>query len=102
MHQGGSQGTSEAAQSCPTLCDPVNYSLPGSSIHGIFQARILEWVAISFEVLLNCSMIWEKEVSPPLSPPLPALLPPFILWQILCVQNCGLRGVRGLPPYPSA
>ena len=36
------------AQSCPTLCNPVNCSLPGSSVHGIFQARILEWVAISF------------------------------------------------------
>ena len=32
-------------QSCLTLCDPVDYSLPGSSIHGIFQARILQWVA---------------------------------------------------------
>ena len=39
---------SEDAQSCPTLCDPVDCSLPGSSIHGILQARILEWVAISF------------------------------------------------------
>ena len=36
------------AQSCPTLCDPLDCSLPGSSVHGIFQARILEWVAISF------------------------------------------------------
>ena len=36
------------AQSCPTLCDPMDCSLPGSSIHGIFQARVLEWVAISF------------------------------------------------------
>ena len=36
------------SQSCPTLCDPVDCSLPGSSIHGILQARILEWVAISF------------------------------------------------------
>ena len=35
-------------QSCLTLCDPIHYSLPGSSIHGIFQARILQWVAISF------------------------------------------------------
>ena len=33
---------------CPNLCDPLDYSLPGSSVHGIFQARILEWVAISF------------------------------------------------------
>ena len=38
----------EVAQLCPTLCDPVDYSPPGSSIHGIFQASILEWVAISF------------------------------------------------------
>ena len=38
----------EVAQSCPTLCDPMDCSLPGSSIHGIFQARVLEWVAISF------------------------------------------------------
>ena len=33
---------------CQNLCDPVDYSLPGSFVHGIFQARILEWVAISF------------------------------------------------------
>ena len=39
---------SEVAQSCPTLCNPMDCSLPGFSIHGIFQARILEWVAISF------------------------------------------------------
>ena len=39
---------SEVAQSCPTLCDPMDCTLPGSSIHGIFQARILEWIAISF------------------------------------------------------
>ena len=38
---------SEVAQSCPTLCDPMDCSLQGSSIHGIFQARVLEWVAIS-------------------------------------------------------
>ena len=39
---------SEVAQSCPTLCDPMDCSLPGSSVHGIFQAVILEWIAISF------------------------------------------------------
>ena len=38
----------EVSQSCPTLCDPMDCSLPGSSVHGIFQARTLEWVAISF------------------------------------------------------
>ena len=38
----------EVAQSCPTLSNPMDYSLPGSSIHGIFQARVLEWGAIAF------------------------------------------------------
>ena len=39
---------SEVAQSCLTLCDPMDCSQPGSSIHGIFQARVLEWGAIAF------------------------------------------------------
>ena len=39
---------SEVTQSCPTLSDPMDYSLPGSSVHGIFQARVLEWVTIAF------------------------------------------------------
>ena len=39
---------SEVAQSCPTLSDPMDYSLPGSSIHGISQATVLEWVAMAF------------------------------------------------------
>ena len=42
---------SEVAQSCPTLWDPMDYSLPGSSVHGIFQARVLEWGAIAFSLL---------------------------------------------------
>ena len=41
---------SEVSQSCPTLCDPMVYSPAGSSIHGILQARVLEWVAISFSL----------------------------------------------------
>ena len=55
---------SEVAQSYPTLSDPMDCSLPGSSIHGIFQARVLEWGAIAFSaqeptrpqkgVLSNC------------------------------------------------
>ena len=43
-----SESESEVAQSCPTLCDPMDCSLPGSSVHGVLQARVLEWVAISF------------------------------------------------------
>ena len=41
---------SEVAQSCPSLCDPMDRSLPGSSTHRIFQARVLEWGVIAFSV----------------------------------------------------
>ena len=43
---------SEVAQSCPTLSDPMDCSLPGSSAHGIFQARVLEWVAIALSICM--------------------------------------------------
>ena len=43
-----SKSKSEVAQSCPTLCDPMDCSLPGSSVQGIFQAIVLEWIAIFF------------------------------------------------------
>ena len=42
---------SEVAQSCPTLSDPMDCSLPGSSVHGTFQARVLEWGAIAFSTI---------------------------------------------------
>ena len=42
------ESESEVAQSCLTVCDPMDCSLPGSSVHGIFQAIVLEWTAISF------------------------------------------------------
>ena len=43
---------SEVVESCPTLSNPMDCSLPGSSVHGIFQARVLEWGAVAFSVLL--------------------------------------------------
>ena len=43
---------SEVTQSCPTLSDPTDCSLPGSSVHGIFQATVLEWGAIAFSTWL--------------------------------------------------
>ena len=70
---------SEVAQSCPTLCDPMDYSLPGSSVHGIFQAIVLEWIAISFSrgssqprdwirvscIVDRCFTVWAtREVQP--------------------------------------
>ena len=48
----------EVAQLCPTLCDPIDCSLPGSSVHGIFQAKILEWVAISFSRISSQPRDW--------------------------------------------
>ena len=44
------ESESEVTQSCLTLSDPMDYSLPGSSAHGIFQARVLEWGAIAFSI----------------------------------------------------
>ena len=49
---------SEVIQSCPTLCDPMDCSLPGSSVHGSLQARILEWVAISFTNEISSSWVY--------------------------------------------
>ena len=51
MHEVKSE--SEVAQSCPTLNDPMDCSLPGSSVQGIFQARVLEWGDIAFSVRKN-------------------------------------------------
>ena len=61
---------SEVAQSCLTLSDPVDCSLPGSSAHGIFQSRVLEWGAIAFSIMesrkvLKCDLLvklQEKEI----------------------------------------
>ena len=58
------ESESEVAQLCPILWDPMDGSLPGSSVHGIFQARVLEWVAISISSLcFNVSVyevIWSR------------------------------------------
>ena len=50
----------EVTQSCLTLCDPMDCSLPGSSVHGIFQARVLEWVAISFSRRSSWPRDWTR------------------------------------------
>ena len=50
----------EVTQSCPTLCDPMDCSLPGSSAHGIFQARVLDWGAIAFSVSIAREILKNK------------------------------------------
>ena len=51
-----SESESEVAQSCPTLSDPMDCSLPDSSVHDIFQARVLKWGAIAFSYLSTAEM----------------------------------------------
>ena len=55
---------SEVTQSCPTLSDPMDCSLPASSIHGILQARVLEWGAIAFSSM-RTYVIWPSLPQPP-------------------------------------
>ena len=56
---------SEVAQSCPTLSDPMDCSLPGSSVHGIFQARVLEWVALPSLMINLDSILKSRDVTLP-------------------------------------
>ena len=53
---------SEVTQSCPTLSNPMDCSLPDSSVHEIFQAKVLEWVAIAFSIIsMNVSYFLEQK-----------------------------------------
>ena len=56
---------SEVAQSCLTLSDPMDCSLPGSSVHGIFQAGVLEWGAIAFSMTNLDSIFKSRDISLP-------------------------------------
>ena len=70
--------TAKSLQLCPTLCDPIDSSPPGSSIPGILQARTLEWVAISFSNAWKWKVKTESEVAqscPTLSDPMDCSLP---------------------------
>ena len=52
IHAAAAAAAAKSLQSCPTLCEPTDSSPPGSPVHGILQARILEWVAISFSKII--------------------------------------------------
>ena len=62
MHE--SERQSEVTQSCPTLRNPMDCSLPGSSVHGIFQARVLEWVYREANIVQNTDSVPELGSSP--------------------------------------
>ena len=81
------------AQSCPTLCNPMDYSLPGSSVHGIFQAKILEWIAISFSTIIYVLVCISQSQSPKLHTRLFLSLKvfPFPPCRNLHVANRGCR-----------
>ena len=91
----------EVAQSCPTISDPMDYSLPGSSIHGIFQARVLEWGALAFSPPFSATAATAKSLQscPTLCDPTDSSLPgspvPGILqartleWVAISFSNAG-------------
>ena len=90
---------SEIAQSCPTLRDPMDCSLPGSSVHGIFQARVLEWVAIAFsddklastaaaKSLQSCPTLCDPIDGSPPGSPIPGILQARMLeWVAISFSN---------------
>ena len=85
---------SEIPQSCPTLSDPMDCSLPGSSIHGIFQARILEWGAIAFslkytaKLLQSCLTLCDPIDGSPPGSPVPGILQARTLeWVAISFSN---------------
>ena len=93
------KSASEVAQSCPTLSDPMDCSLPGSSIHGIFQARVLEWGAIAFSgrlyycspksaFLLRCPTLCDLIDGSPLGSAVPGILQARTLeWVAISFSN---------------
>ena len=91
---------SEVTQSCPTLSDPMDCSPPGSSVHGICQARVLEWSAIAFLVffyaaaaaksLQACPTLCDPIDSSPPGSPVPGILQAIKLeWVAISFSNVG-------------
>ena len=85
----------KSLQSCPTLCNPIDGSSPGSSVPGILQARILEWVAISFsnarmhaKSLQSCPTLYDPIDGSPPGSPIPGILQARILeWVAISFSN---------------
>ena len=95
---------SEVAQSCPTPSDPMDCSLPGSSAHGIFQARVLEWGVIALETLKYQSQIIVNNNSAPfILNPLYLLFPKYIVvvQSLSHVQLCATPWTAAYQAPPS-
>ena len=89
---------SEVAQSCPTLCDPMDCSLPGSSLHGILQARVLEWVAISSSTLHPFTEHNALKVHPGCR--MCRDFGPLYCWILLHCKLCFIHPEMGTARYP--
>ena len=94
------EGEGEVAQSCPTLCNPVECSLPGSSVHGILQARILEWVAKVAQTVKRLSTmretrVWSLGWEDPLEKEM-AIHSSTLAWQIPWTEEPGRLQSMGL------
>ena len=106
------ESESEVTQSCPTLCDPMDCSLPGSSVHGIFQARVLEWVTISFSrgssqprdwtlvsrVAGRCFTVWATVKEGPINSGVPAWSHRVNTWGLLPMPS--RSSVNTMPDAP--
>ena len=89
----------EVAQSCQTLHDPMDFSLPGSSIHGVFQARVPEWGAITFSVICISKVI---DISPGNLDSSLCFFQPSVSHDVfmkLSQRNLKLNGYSGILPY---
>ena len=86
---------SEVTQLCPTLSDPMNCSLAGSSIHGIFQARVLEWGAIAFSVFSIYVYIYMDSL------PSEHLHICIYIWIIYYLSHMGFPGSSDVKNQPS-
>ena len=99
------ESESEVAQSCPTPRDPMDCSLPGSSIHGIFQARVLQWGAIAFSLKKKRKGKKETSLAVQWFSPLPMhwlQVQPLVREQGSCVLQGVAKEKKNQQPYAIA
>ena len=87
---------SEVAESCLTLSDPMDCSLPGSSISGIFQARVLEWGAIAFSKSLSHVQVFVTPWAVACQAPLSIVILPARILEWVPISSPGMLSIQGL------